>query len=177
MNGEPVVELDYSCFHPAMLYHRAGMAVEGDLYSKLGAGPESRNAVKVAINTAINAKSPHQTAESVRARALPVNGLKYDDVFILPEAFGDDYIAFVDKIAEVYHPIAKHLNSGAGLWLQRLDSDIAEHIMLSMHEQKIPCITIHDSAIVPRRFESELRKAMIAAYQMVVGTEFEPRIK
>jgi hypothetical protein len=44
--------------------------------------------------------------------------------------------------------IASHFGTGIGLRLQRVDSDIAEQVMLHFADQGIPCLGVHDSFIV-----------------------------
>jgi len=53
--------------------------------------------------------------------------------------------------------------------MQRLDSDIAEAVMVDLYAQDIVVLPIHDSFIVRRGFEGYLKSAMNRAYQKYVA--------
>ncbi|MBV5343104.1 hypothetical protein JZU68_05665, partial [bacterium] len=67
--------------------------------------------------------------------------------------------------------IARYVNSGAGLKLQNLDSQITEAILMRMTDKGIPCLPVHDSYIVPQQYEDRLRDVMMEEYKAVIGYE------
>lgn len=71
--------------------------------------------------------------------------------------------------------IASYFGIGIGHKLQRIDSDIAERIMLHFAEQNIPCLGVHDSFIVDNQHSYELEAVMRQFYRDRIG--FEPTIK
>jgi hypothetical protein len=66
-------------------------------------------------------------------------------------------------------PIAQHFYTGVGLPLQRIDSDIAEKVMLAFIGINAPILPLHDSFLVDNGYEGELPKVMNAASIDVIG--------
>ena len=50
-------------------------------------------------------------------------------------------------ITDYHQPIADYFFKGAGKELQKLDSDIAEHVLLSLIEQGKAILPVHDSFV------------------------------
>ena len=72
-------------------------------------------------------------------------------------------------ILELHGPIAQHFNSGIGLKLQRLDSDIAMSVIDHfVNVLKRPVVSIHDSFIVSVRDTESLILLMADCYRMFV---------
>ncbi len=67
--------------------------------------------------------------------------------------------------------IIPHIGTGIGLKLQRVDSDLAEAVMLHFAEQNTPCLGIHDSFILAKRHQVELEAVMKHAYRSRIGFE------
>jgi DNA-binding XRE family transcriptional regulator len=89
----------------------------------------------------------------------------------------DDAQRLVHDLERRHAPIADHFQSGAGCWLQRLDSDMAEIVLLGLVKRGIPVLPIHDSFIVPARHENIADEVMDEAFQKVIfGTRRAPRI-
>ena len=132
IEGEPVVELDYSQFHATLLYAAGGRDLEYDAYELAG---WPREVSKAAFQTMVNAETPLQT---LRAVAQQIGGA---DAF--PQAR-----KLIEGIEERNAQIAASFGSGAGLRLQRVDSDLAETVMLEMMEQGFVVLPVHDSFIV-----------------------------
>lgn len=151
INGMPTVEVDFSNMQLAMLYARIEQQLEGDAYDIDGFGREFRPLVKTATLKMINAQGGIQ---SPRKSALP-KGVSWKD---LREA-----------ILVKHKPIAEFFGSGEGIRLQRLDSDIAEDVMIRMMDRGIPVLPIHDSFIVAEGYADELSATMLDAYQQRTG--------
>ena len=66
-------------------------------------------------------------------------------------------------------PIAQHFYTGVGLHLQRIDSDIAEKVMLAFIGMDAPILPLHDSFLVHNGYEGELPTLMNAASVDVIG--------
>ena len=79
------------------------------------------------------------------------------------------------NLAKRHHaPIAHYFGSDAGMRLMNLDGRIALNILFYFVEQGVPCLGVHDSFIVPRRFEDELRNVMERFYKRYLG--YPPKI-
>ena len=68
---------------------------------------------------------------------------------------------------EKHAPIADAFASGAGLRLQRLDSDIALSIITRLRKMGIAALPVHDSFIVPKEEEGVLRWLMEEEYKSI----------
>ena len=155
LNKEPTVEIDFSAIHPNMLYDMTDNAVlKGDAYTIDGF---DRADVKVAFNIMLNRDGGAGKSSSARSIARNT-GIKYKDAQILEQA-----------ILDKHSQISDYFNTGIGLDLQRIDSDIMSHILeYFVHEFKRPILPIHDSAVVSVRDVENLRLAMEAAYREVM---------
>ena len=154
-DNEPTLEIDYSSFHPHLLYHQDGLQFAGDdPYVIEGF---VRDNVKVAFNIMLNRKGTKNNKSAANTIS--------DELGIDTEASEALEIA----ILALHSPIAKHFNSGIGLKLQRLDSDIAMSVIDHfVNVLKRPIVSIHDSFIVSVRDTESLILLMADCYRMFV---------
>ena len=152
---EPTLEIDYSSFHPHLLYHQDGLQFNGDdPYVIKGF---DRGHVKVAFNIMLNRKGTKNNKSAANTIS--------DELGIDAEAAD----ALEKAILELHSPIAQHFNSGIGLKLQRLDSDIAMSVIdYFVNVLKRPIVSIHDSFIVSVRDIESLILLMADYYTMYV---------
>jgi len=87
----------------------------------------------------------------------------------------NNVIDIINKFKDIHKPIAKHLYSGIAGVLQNIDSEIMNNVAVHFAQKGIPIILIHDSAIVEKQHEEELRDQMMEQYKKRVG--FYPVIK
>ncbi|TPL51612.1 hypothetical protein [Mesorhizobium sp. B2-4-6] len=151
INGVPTVEIDFSSMQPAMLYAKIGQQIEGDAYAIDGFPSELRPLVKTATLKMINAPG------RIQAPSRPA----------LPE--GISWKGLQQAILDKHEPIAEYFRSGEGIRLQRLDSDIAENVIMRMMNRGIPVLPIHDSFIVATEYGDELSGVMLDAYRERMG--------
>lgn len=167
IDGNPTVELDYSCLHIMMLYGVEGLTPpDGDLYNIPGIPPEYRKCLKKAVNIMINA-SP----ESKAIQSIHENNLEFREQTGLP------YIKpkiIIDAVKEAHPLVSHHFCTGCGVYLQRLDSLIAARILDTFAEQDICCLSIHDSFIVETKHKSQLEHLMKEYFFKIF--KFYPRI-
>jgi hypothetical protein len=168
INGNPVVELDYSGFHLRMLYHRDGSDFQGDPYQAIATDEASRNLLKDICIIGINADSRDQAFNAINEK---------------PWKYGKDLKAsphsletLFDRFEQVHAPISDKYYSGYGLTLQDVDSRIAADTLAHFTARGIPCLCVHDSFIVEQQHEDELRQVMTGVYKEHVNG-FEPKIK
>ena len=153
-NDEPTVEIDFAGMHPHLLYQLQGESFNGDPY---GINGFDRDTVKVAFNTLINR-----------------DGSKHKGPFAASLAWNLEIA--IQKAAELenalyklHHRIAGYFNTGYGLKLQKLDSQIAFEVMTHFFMvRKQPVLMIHDSAIVSVREVETLKLCMVDTYRSVV---------
>ena len=166
INGQPTVELDYSALHIRMLYHMEGIDYRDDPYEALCSNKGERKIYKLVQLVSINSDDEKQAIMAIR-KELRENRIPFDIT-------NNSLIRCLQKFKDVHKPIAKYLNTGIGLELQNLDSQIAERVLMAMTERQIPCLPVHDSFIVPVRHEAKLREAMVRSYTEVMG--FKPLV-
>jgi hypothetical protein len=162
VNAKQMVELDYSNQHPSILYAKAGVIRPDDCYSEviklydLPFGVTHKNVrdmVKAAFNAMLNSPKPLRQAPA---------GVK-------PSMFGLKWAEVSEAIIAFHEPIAHHFYTGVGLRLQRLDSDIAEKVLLHFAEKEIAVLPLHDSFLMHQGYETWLEPVMKTAFEEVVG--------
>lgn len=165
INDEPTIELDYSAYHPSILYAKRGLSLpHGDLYvpHTLPFHPERRGACKSIFLRLLNASSEKAALLSI-ARDRPSGAFSYDDCKKMLYCMQNMHAAISDFFF-----------SGIGLDLQFEDSCLAETIMLEFANKGIPVLGIHDSFIIQKKHEDMLRETMTSAYEDKYG--ITPRI-
>ncbi|WP_397506453.1 hypothetical protein [Qipengyuania sp. R86523] len=156
IDGETVTELDFGSLHPRMIYAIEGLPLEpeDDPYEvERWTGDECRAWVKEALVRLLNAgpKMRRTRPENLQR----IRGRRWKDV--------------LDAVEQHHSRIGDWFRSGRGLELQRLDSDIAERVLLDMAERDVCCLPVHDSFLVPSSHSGTLRLSMTKAYQEVMG--------
>ena len=76
-------------------------------------------------------------------------------------------------VKDRHAPIGRYLQSGKATELQRIDSDIAEQVMLGMMRRNVLVLPIHDSFIVRSGFALLLQEQMEAAYERRFGHKLD----
>ena len=152
---EPTLEIDYSSFHPHLLYHQDGLQFSGD--DPYVIKDFDRSHVKVAFNIMLNRKG----SKGNKSAANTISDELGIDVEVSE--------ALETAILERHSHIAQHFNAGIGLKLQRLDSNIAMSVIDHfVNVLKRPVVSIHDSFIVSVRDTESLILLMADCYRMFV---------
>lgn len=145
----PMVEIDFSTMHTTMAYAEAQERMpRGDPYAIEGF---DRNLVKVAMNTMLNAPTPHLAVSAVEEE-LHANDL-LRTASGLPGKSRKPCWELARKVVaaiEAKHwRIKSYFGSDCGSRFQRRDSDMAVQIMLRMIERtgRAP-LPLHDSFLV-----------------------------
>jgi len=168
IDGAPVVEVDYSSYHPRILYALKGLSVPEDPYT-LDEFPDSdsmRGFLKPFLLMIINSKTPDGAMDAIREANLK-NKKRGKGTIKPPEIASlsnDDLRLVMGKLVEKHKPIKEYLFSGFGDTLQWIESQIAEIIMLHFALQGYPCLPVHDSFIVDTRLEDELKEIIERVY-------------
>ena len=170
INGKPMAELDYSGLHPAILYLELGLVPPNDPYEgifpkeNLGYSPspkDFRSCVKVSLNAMLNAKQPMKR---------PPRGFRRANA-------NCSWRALSEAITE-RHAAIKHLfYTNQGLRLQRLDSNIAEYVLLHFAKMKVAVLPLHDSFLVHSGYLTELREVMVEAFNAIINPNYSAKLK
>ena len=181
VDGKRMVELDYSGLHPTILYNEKGLDAPPDPYTAildkldlkdqpitLPNEPDRkftrRDSMKVAFNTMINA-SKHMKR--------PPNGMHLGLV-------GKTWKQVEAAVIEIFQPIAEHFYNDTGARLQRIDSDIAQEVLLHFAQHpdgKVPCLPVHDSFLIHHGYEQELKDIMDKIYERKLGFPIKIKAK
>lgn len=172
INGQPTVELDYSGCAIRMLYHERGIDFRDDPYrlqaiaeyeEEAGLRPGYyREGIKAMMQALINDRS------GGKPERIPLpDGLSFRPHFTRSE---------VRRMIEEKHAsIADAFGTGAGLRLQRKDSDLALAIITGLRERGVLALPVHDSFLV-----SEINKRNVISLMRLVYRNmfnFNPIIK
>jgi hypothetical protein len=138
INGETTSEPDIRGCHMRLLGARAGLDFgDGDPYA-LPHLP--RDEVKLAINIMLNARSWASArgalVEKLSARHGASANLRA--------------VAIRTEVRKAFPPLDPFWTSGYGLTLQNIEANICMRLQRRLREKNIPCLSIHDSFIVPR---------------------------
>jgi len=176
LNGESVVEIDYSAMHPHILYAWEGKQCPDDAYESIEdqCGCTRFIAKKVALY-AINASSykslvnainnnKKEVERSNRNRAIPEKIL-YDEL----KKCGITPKEVVEATKTVHPAISKYIYSASANKLMLVESDIMTDVLLKLKECGIHALPVHDSVIVQSRHENQVRQIMQEAYRDHTG--------
>ncbi len=171
MQGESVVECDYTSLHPYMLYTMVNEAPPENIYIiDKTENEQLRREYKTILLTAINSEDRNTMLKAVQRLFVKKKGFQYGS--------GDKRLKWsyiediLDKLIEHNKPIAKFLNTKKGVELMRKDSEIADRIIKEFVRMDRPIRCVHDSFIVQERHESFLKRLMIEKYQEVMDTDY-----
>jgi hypothetical protein len=153
INGEPVTEPDYPAHHLRILYALAGLSLhpEQDPYAVDG---YDRNIVKRAMLILINARTPRQAMRAITHHL---------------DLAPDDANRLLNELKQKHKSVESYFHSGEGCRLQRLDSDMTERILLGLFiRQGVSVLPIHDSFVVPQKYEDATVEQMEEAFETVI---------
>lgn len=170
INGNSTVEIDFRAFHVMMLYHLEKIDFQGDPYSAVSKVKYLRDPIKKLMQMMINAKTPRKAIEAF-------NKYLYENPAVRNDLYPDglDGIELMKMIQHTHKPIEKYFNSGKGVELQYIDSQIAESILKHFMNKDVVCLCIHDSFIVEEQYKDELIERMKEEYKKELG--FIPQLK
>lgn len=163
INGLATTEIDFSELHPRLLYIEQGLEPpSGDLYDvgfyidgqPYDASIEPYKSQRKLVKEVFNALLNDETG-------------RYRPSHKEMEKAGITFAKLKQLIIKRHPPLKDALGKGVGLQFQYKDSIIAEKVMLSLLEQGITCLPVHDSFIVPAHQWKELQAAMDAAFAEV----------
>lgn len=168
INDRPTVELDFSGCAIRMLYHERGNDYRDDPYrlDPISAYEEDkalepghfREGIKAMTQAAIN-----DTSGGMWERIPLPSGLSF---------WPDFKRAEIRRMIEEKHaPIADAFGTGAGLRLQRLDSELALSIISELMQQGIVALPVHDSFVTTQDKKGNLLASMKNEYRKIFGFE------
>ncbi len=151
LNGEAVVEPDFSRYHPTMLYARRGIQLDWNAYAVPGF---SREEIKAALLIGINARSTKAAIPAVttalRKKMIPA---------------ADRRSSAMIRAVKAAHPaIREDFCSDKGIELMKTDSDIIVAIMSTLVNEGIPFLPVHDSLLCRISDAERVKEVMRQSY-------------
>lgn len=195
IDNECCVELDASALHPSILATKAGIKVDYDPYSFEVPANIDYNAIteykvkynkpdydpiraicKICLLLAFNTKSRGETLSSLSRKfkedsKLPIEDQNYYGVSCVN--LSELYINMENRNVA----ICEYFGSGAGSYLQFLDSGWMESVLCYCIQADIPAIPIHDSLVCPKSKASEVERFMRLAFKQSFGDDHNLKIK
>ena len=167
INGDPVVEWDFSGLHPNLLYTKKGIQFEGDPYAIIDVRPEVREFLKYILLIMLNSKD-EKAAVKAANKWLNFNYLerkKLNSIGITSSK------PFIDAFKQAHEKINSYFFSDneTGLHIMNLDATIALDVINTFADQNIPILAIHDSFIVQEQYKDYLYTIMEKAYAKNTG--------
>jgi hypothetical protein len=162
INGEETCELDFSSLHPNLCYALEGIEPPKDSYA-LTTVP--REIAKSLLVTALNSKTRPSAIQSVRWEAIKAG-----------KPITVDLEAAFDELEELHAPISRRFYSESWKYLQHLESCILLEVIAYFNAKDVICLGVHDSALVPTKYETELSEVMASKFKEITGANFSPAI-
>lgn len=183
INGQPTICLDYSCFEASVMYSLAQKEIPSeDLYyiGMEGFSPlVERKLLKVVFLIMLNTKS-RLSANSGVSNWIKKNfntekSFKSGDI-PTPVLSSKELIA---RILDKHSPIKDlFFNYGSKDYnIPNITSEINDYVTNVMLNNKIVVAQIHDGFIVERQHKDLLHDTMFRAYEKVLGSDINCRIK
>lgn len=166
INGEQVVEVDYSSLHfriAAALEQMYPEDVPMDMYSEILEDPSNRvnrGIVKYSVNVLFNCRDEGTALKAIQQKINSMDKEEKDN-YTLGNA-RSVYCLFKDEYYQFTHLFCRE--DSYGLTLQNLDSNLANNILKKMIDKNIPCLPVHDSFVV--------RQSDIDTLYELMGDEF-----
>lgn len=153
INLAETVELDFSTLHLSMLYAQRNIELLSDPYSF----DFNRNIAKKTILVLINAETEYSALKALEK--------EYKNTL--------DFKPIIAAAKQYHTPIADCFGSGVGIKLQNYDAKIAVNVVSHFTAKGVPCLPIHDSFIIDKRFKEQLKDVMIYQYKMLFNAEIK----
>jgi hypothetical protein len=173
LDNKETVEIDFRGLHIVLAYAMMGIdfhastgeddpyLIKDFKYSEQDAF-KYRNLIKTTFLIMLNAKNEDSAVKAVISKWT---NNKYDsslDKTEYPEKVTHQSIRqLMSWIKDKHQPIAKLFNSGVGLDMQFLDSQIANRVLMKMVDEQRPVLPIHDSFVCKKQDEKRLKEFMI----------------
>lgn len=198
IDGEPVVELDYSCIHPnicyQLMYNTDGFSIydvmgkdfspyDADLSflkvdGKLKREWEKRTGkthnpvrqlAKLAILIGMNSNDMNSAAWTLGNKVKLDRSKPIEDQEFYALVGQTDYSSVLIAVQQHNDFISDSFFSDAGIMLQSIDSKIMMRIVGAMGAKGHSVLAYHDSCLVKASAEKDLWEAMYSAWEAVLG--------
>ncbi len=169
-NGKPIAEVDLSANHPRMLMALEGEQLPENFYDEIAEeSGTSRDKVKFLVMKMVGA--------SDRRISLVVKEDEvhwYKSTFKMTEA---ERKRIENAIKDKYPKLYTWFYRGRGVQMQALEGDILLEAMLSLLDQGILSLPMHDAIYVQQEFVAQAKVSLENAWMHALGVSFKPYTK
>ena len=169
-NGKPVAEVDLSANHPRMLMAQEGEQLPENFYDEIAEESDtSRDKVKFLVMKMVGA--------SDRGISLVVKEDEknwYKSIFKMTEA---ERRRIESVIEEKYPNLYPWFYRGRGINMQTLEGDILLEVMLTLLDQGILSLPMHDAIYVQQEYVEQAKVSIENAWMHALGVSFKPYTK
>ena len=163
LDGQPLVECDFSANHPYMLARLTGNSLAPDFYNVIAAASNcDRAAVKAVITAAIGCPSPQKASQ-----------MQYG---LLKKGIGGKTVDVILSTATDNYPWLRERNiflSNKGVYMQWLEGEIAMKMFNAAVHYGIPMVNVHDAYAVNQKHSAKV-DALMNQYREEVLEAYKP---
>jgi hypothetical protein len=171
IDGQPVVEVDFSAMFLSLLYHTNGL--DFDIETAYDFGPRWAGVSRAAMKRAVLAfimrnRRGGSFPKTVRSEVKDGEPVLYFPTHV---SWSEVEAAILEKHAAVVPFMFKDedRNNLLGMRLMRVESNVLASAMGYLVARDIGFVPLHDGLLVPRGRANEVRDAMLRAYTAIVG--------
>jgi hypothetical protein len=172
MDGQPTVELDFSCLHPNFLLNREHLSTDAKVYEtiltklRLKSTKINRSVIKKVVQAAFNSKDFPEFRGACNNSQIEESMVKV--LHRKPDVL-------LSAILSAYPVFGSYVCSTNILWrqLEQQDSDIMVEVLSALADSGIVALPVHDSVIIQSRYAGEARQVMQDCYQKNTGFSIE----
>jgi hypothetical protein len=161
IEGESVVELDYSQLNPTLAYAYVDLPAPPDAYT-LPRLKQQRDGVKKLFNALLFDKKPRTKFPKGLAALFP------------PKTKARDVIASIHQKHPKLSPV---LSRGVGLKLMFKESEIMMGVLKRLRKRGIVGLPVHDAVIVKASQANEAKTVMLEQFREATGQEIEVHLE
>jgi hypothetical protein len=169
-NGKPIAEVDLSANHPRMLMALEGEQLPENFYDGIAEeSATSRDQVKFLVMKMVGARN---RGISLVVKEDEANW--YKSKFKMTEA---ERRRIESVIGARYPKLYPWLYKGRGIQMQALEGDILLEAMLTLLDQQILSLPMHDAIYVQQEHITQAKTALENAWMHALGVNFKPYTK
>ena len=165
IDGDGVIELDFRACHFRILCGLLGIDRPfGDpTYDPFQVAGLNRTRIKMAFNILLNTTSKKGALGALAGALREEENVRYPDSRHFKEA-----AIYLRAVENLFPFLERFWGKVFGLRLLNVDAAVCAKIISSLNRLGVPCLSVHDSFIVPSRHKDLLKNIMDESFQKVM---------
>lgn len=166
INGEAVIEVDFTACHFRILCGLIGrqLPFAGRQFDPFAVPRYERRLIKKSFNILLNTNNKHDAARALANDLSEQEGLQR-----FHTAHYELARRLIETVLELFPYLDRFWCRQFGLRLMNVDAAICAEVVSILNAHGVPCLSVHDSFIVPRDHAGLLRDVMEHAFKLVVA--------